>query len=127
MTKRKPEHEHKLPPFTRPEYKKPDPILGPADLRKKFDRIVGVKADLGFPFTMEDVADTLGCPSEDLRSSWLRPFVLADRLRPIDTMRARHKAARSRKITVWCGTYYLDLEPEVEEEAEAEAEADTAA
>jgi hypothetical protein len=65
---------------------------------------------------MEDVADSLGVPSSQLRSSWLVPFRDADVIRNVGTQPSRSK---KHQVTVWQGTYYLDLEAE-EEAAEVE-------
>ena len=89
------------------------------DLREKFDRNIRAKAGIGHPFTMEDVADTLGVKSSELRSSWLVPFRDADVIRNIGTQPSRSK---KHQVIIWCGTYYLDLE--AEEEAERQAELD---
>ena len=90
------------------------------DLREKFDRNIRAKAGIGCPFTMEDVADTLGVKSSELRSSWLVPFRDNDTIRNIGTQPSRSK---KHQVIIWCGTYYLDLEIEEQREAlEAEME-----
>lgn len=87
------------------------------DLREKFDRNIRAKAGIGMPFTMEDVADTLGVKSSELRSSWLVPFRDADVIRNVGTQPSRSK---KHHVTVWQGTYYLDLEIEEAEQREVE-------
>ena len=87
------------------------------DLKEKFDRNIRAKAGIGMPFTMEDVADTLGVKGSDLRSSWLVPFRDADVIRNVGTQLSRSK---KHHVTVWQGTYYLDLEKNERLEAQAE-------
>jgi len=87
------------------------------DLREKFDRNIRAKAGIGMPFTMEDVADTLGVKSSELRSSWLVPFRDADVIRNVGSQPSRSK---KHHVTVWQGTYYLDLEAEERRAAAAE-------
>jgi hypothetical protein len=82
-------------------------------LRERFDRNVKAKATIGFPFTVEDVAETLDVPSNELRSSWLTPHVNAGIIRNVGKQPSRSK---KHQVIVWQGTYYLDLEDEDEPE-----------
>lgn len=84
-------------------------------LREQFDSNVKSKAVIGIPFTIEDVAETLGVPSSDLRSSWLVPFRDKDMIRNTGTQRSRNK---KHNVIVWCGSYALDMEAEEENENE---------
>lgn len=86
-------------------------------LKERFERVVRVKAGIGHPFTMEDVAETLEVPYEELRSAWLLPLINEDVIRNIGSQASRRRAARHRKITIWSGTYYLDLEDEERDDA----------
>lgn len=90
------------------------------NLREQFDHRVWVKATIGFPFTMEDVARTMEVPGSDLRSSWMTPHVNSGLVRIIGTEPSKNPKAKGRHINVYSGTYYLDLE---EEERKAEAAA----
>lgn len=90
------------------------------DLRDRFDRNIRAKAGIGLPFTMEDVADSLQVKGSELRSSWLVPFRDADVIRNVGQQLSRSK---KHQVTVWQGTYYLDLEAEEERERQAELDA----
>src|SRR4051794_17056 len=79
-------------------------------VRERFDRNVKAKATIGGPFTLDDVAASIDAPVSDLRSSWLTPFANAGTIRAVGTAPSRNPKSRGRHITVWQGTYYLDLE-----------------
>lgn len=89
------------------------------NLREQFDRNVKAKAVIGDSFTVDDVAASLQVPVTDLRSSWFAPFMNNDTIRKVGMKPSRNPKSHGRHVTMYQGTYYLDLEEEERREAES--------
>lgn len=85
-------------------------------LRERFDSNIRAKATIGHPFTLDDVAASLQVPVTDLPSSWMTSHVNTDIVRVVGTAPSKNPKSNGRRINMYSGTYYLELEAQEERE-----------